>query len=189
MLEAAADLRAAGCGSSLLLQGVGDWSVCAGDAVIGQLHVTARALGGVWAATSSPRQRTSEPFDADAHGPLLRLLDPEEPDGLLAVEIQGVGLGPRDRIALLANNQTCGVDDTESSLELRIDGRVGAPSVADFARWEPRLLSGPESLFDAMPGRNCPLVKSALSCPTCGKAECLRRCAEKKCVAAQIPRA
>jgi hypothetical protein len=169
--------------------GAGDWDVCSNGELIGRLHVTARAAVGVWVASATPRDRTTEPYDAAAHSPLPRPHDAEEARGPLAVEVQGLGLTNSDRIALLGNNRTCGIDGSGSALTLRIDGRVKAAATSDFARWEPQRLAGPESLFDHVPGRRCTATPAATACDACDRSDCLRMCAEdQRCVAAQISR-
>lgn len=95
-----------------------------------------------------------------------------------------------DRIALLGSNQTCGTDAPGSLLGLRLDGRARSAGIKDFARWEPQIIAGPESLFDIVPGRRCEAAPEAGTCDSCDRLACLRACAEDPlCVAAQLPRA
>jgi hypothetical protein len=86
--------------------------------------------------------------------PLPPPLDPEDMEGI-AVEVQGLGLKTSDRIAILGENRTCGVDEGGSVLGLRVGGLM---ATAPFEKWEPKVLTGGGigQLYTRVAGRACP---------------------------------
>jgi hypothetical protein len=73
----------------------------------------------------------------------------------IAVEIQGLGVNASDRIALLGENKTCGVDEGGSVLGLRVGG---LQATAPFEKWEPKVIKGGGigQYFSRVEGRACP---------------------------------
>jgi hypothetical protein len=132
--------------------GSGEYVVCSGDDVVGRMTVTARAAFATWAHV--PFARSAEPYDAGNYTPMPDLLSPEEMDGM-AVEVQGYGITASDRIALLGENKTCGVDDGGSTIGLLVGG---VQKSAAFEKWVPKVINGGgiEQMFVRVEGRACP---------------------------------
>jgi len=130
----------------------GTYILCSDGDLVARLAVTGRAAAGVWAAAA--RNRTDNPYDAGNYTPLSAPLSLEDMDGV-AVEIQGYGLNTSDRIALLGENRTCGIDEGGSELGLRAGGVTGA---APFEMFEAHVIHGGglTQLFSRVEGRACP---------------------------------